>query len=173
MSAATPEIRTGSSAARWLVLSGLVLLADQLSKLYIVKTLIYRQRIEIFSLLDITRLHNTGAAFSLFANMGGWQKWFFVGLGLGVSLLILVWLVRLQVPQHRRLAAGLALILGGAIGNVIDRLIHGHVIDFIHVHYGDWYYPAFNVADSAITVGAVILVLDTFLDARRQKKADQ
>lgn len=156
-----------------MIVSLLVIIADQLSKLYIVENLVYRQRIEIFSLLDITRLHNTGAAFSLFADMGGWQRWFFIALGFSVALLIIVWLVRLRVPQQRLLASGLALILGGAIGNVIDRLIYGHVVDFIHVHYADWYWPAFNIADSAITIGAVILVLDTFLDARRQKKPSQ
>ncbi|MDH3588646.1 MAG: signal peptidase II [Gammaproteobacteria bacterium] len=160
---------SGRSAKRWFVLSALVVLADQLTKLYIVETLVYRQVIEVFPLLDITRLHNTGAAFSLLANMGGWQRWFFIALGIAVALLIAVWLLRLRVPQQRLLAVGLSLILGGAIGNVIDRLVYGHVVDFIHAHYGDMYWPAFNVADSAITIGAVLLVIDTILDAKRNK----
>lgn len=171
MSTALPDNKGGRSAIRWLILSGFVIVSDQLSKLYIVDNLIYRQRIEIMSLLDITRLHNTGAAFSLFANMGGWQRWFFVVLGLSVGLLILFWLLRLRVPQQRMLVAGLALILGGAIGNVIDRLIYGHVVDFIHVHYGTLYWPAFNVADSAITIGAILLIIDTILDVRRGDSA--
>ncbi|MDH3647910.1 MAG: signal peptidase II [Gammaproteobacteria bacterium] len=171
MSTALPDNKGGCSAIRWLILSGFVIVSDQLSKLYIVDNLIYRQRIEIMSLLDITRLHNTGAAFSLFANMGGWQRWFFVVLGLSVGLLILFWLLRLRVPQQRMLVAGLALILGGAIGNVIDRLIYGHVVDFIHVHYGTLYWPAFNVADSAITIGAILLIIDTILDVRRGDSA--
>ncbi|MBT8135974.1 MAG: lipoprotein signal peptidase [Gammaproteobacteria bacterium] len=162
---------SGRSARGWLVLSALIIAADQLTKLYIVNNLVYRQVIEVSPLLDITRLHNTGAAFSLLADMGGWQRWFFIALGSAVSALIAVWLTRLQVPAQRLLAAGLALILGGALGNVIDRLVYGHVVDFIHAHYGDWYWPAFNVADSAITVGAAILILDTILDARRQRRA--
>ncbi|MBT8131263.1 MAG: lipoprotein signal peptidase [Gammaproteobacteria bacterium] len=170
----TPQpAATGSSAIRWLGLSIFVIIADQLSKFYIVENLVYRQRIEISAWLDITRLHNTGAAFSLLANMGGWQRWFFIALGLTVGLLILVWLFRLRVPQQRLLAVGLSLILGGAIGNVIDRIIYGHVIDFIHAHYETWYWPAFNVADSAITLGAGILILDTILDARRNRPAKE
>ena len=164
-----PDDQNGRSAIRWLLLSGFIVISDQLSKLYIVENLVYRQRIEIMSMLDITRLHNTGAAFSLLANVGGWQRWFFVALGLSVGLLILFWLIRLRVPQQRMLVVGLALILGGAIGNVIDRLVYGHVIDFIHVHYDKLYWPAFNVADSAITIGAVILIIDTIRDAKRSR----
>ena len=160
----------GSNAVRWLILSVLIIIADQVSKFYIVENLVYRQRIQLSSLLDITRLHNTGAAFSLLADMSGWQRWFFVALGLTVAVVIIVWLTRLRLPQQTTLAAGLSLILGGAIGNVIDRLNYGHVVDFIHVHYNDAYFPAFNVADSAITIGAFLLILDTFLDWRRSQQ---
>lgn len=154
-------------ASHWLWLSVLVIVADQLSKWYIIENFAYRQRLPVLSVLEITRLHNTGAAFSLLADAEGWQRWFFISLGLTVSVLILVWLPRLARRGQRLLAAGLALILGGALGNVIDRVLHGYVVDFIHVHYRDWYYPAFNVADSAITVGAALLILDTLIEGRR------
>lgn len=170
MSAVKSTIQKETNAARWLLLSVLIIIADQVSKFYIVENLVYRQRIQLSSLLDITRLHNTGAAFSFLADMGGWQRWFFVGLGLIVAIIIIVWLLRLRLPQQLTLAVGLSLILGGAIGNVIDRLIYGHVVDFIHVHYSDMYWPAFNVADSAITLGAVLLIVDTFRDSRRSRQ---
>ena len=163
------DMVTGRRATRWLAWSSFIIVADQVTKFYIVGNLVYRQRIEIFSLLDITRLHNTGAAWSLLANAGGWQRWFFISLGIAVSALIVVWLTRLRVPDERMLAIGLASILGGALGNVIDRFVHGHVIDFIHAHYGPHYWPAFNVADMAITLGAALLIIDTFLASRRRK----
>jgi signal peptidase II len=113
------------------------------------------------------RLHNTGAAFSFLSNASGWQRWVFVGLGVAVSTGILVWLRRLPSKGQGMLAAGLSLIVGGALGNVIDRVLHGHVIDFIRVHWGEHYFPAFNVADSAITVGAALIVLDNLLELDR------
>jgi signal peptidase II len=113
------------------------------------------------------RLHNTGAAFSFLSDASGWQRWVFVGLGVAVSAGILVWLRRLPSKGQGLLAAGLSLILGGALGNVIDRVLHGHVIDFIRVHYDEHYFPAFNVADSAITIGAVLIVLDNLLELDR------
>lgn len=165
------EARDGRRATGWLAWSALVLVLDQLTKLYIVDNLVYRQRIEILPVLDITRLHNTGAAWSLLADAGGWQRWFFIALGIAVSTAIVVWLTRLRVPAERMLAIGLASILGGAIGNVIDRIVYGHVVDFIHAHYQDMYWPAFNVADMAITLGAALLILDTFLAPRRERAA--
>ena len=161
------DMVSGRRATRWLAWSLFIIVVDQVTKFYIVGNLVYRQRIEIFSLLDITRLHNTGAAWSLLADAGGWQRWFFISLGLAVSALIVVWLTRLRVPGERMLAIGLASILGGALGNVIDRFVHGHVVDFIHAHYGPHYWPAFNVADMAITLGAALLILDTFVASRR------
>lgn len=165
------EARDGRRATGWLAWSALVIVLDQLTKLYIVDNLVYRQRIEILPVLDITRLHNTGAAWSLLADAGGWQRWFFIALGIAVSTAIVVWLTRLRVPAERMLAIGLASILGGAIGNVIDRIVYGHVVDFIHAHYQDMYWPAFNVADMAITLGAALLILDTFLAPRRERAA--
>ena len=121
----------------------------------------------VFELMNLTRLHNTGAAFSFLASASGWQRWFFVFLGLGVSVFIMAWLRGLPPRGQGWLAAGLALILGGALGNVIDRLVYGHVVDFLHFHYGDWYFPAFNAADSAITAGAICLIIDALIGAFR------
>ena len=126
-------------------------------------------RIVLLPVLEIMRLHNEGAAFSFLSNAGGWQRWVFIGLAVAVSAAILVWLRRLPAKGQALLAAGLSLILGGALGNVIDRVIHGHVIDFIRVHYEEHYFPAFNVADSAITIGAALIVLDTLLDLDRKR----
>jgi signal peptidase II len=112
-------------------------------------------------------LHNTGAAFSLLAGAGGWQRWFFVGLATVVSAGITWWLRTLPARGQPWLVIGLALLLGGAVGNVIDRLLHGHVIDFLHFHWQQWYYPAFNVADIAISCGAALLILDALLHSRR------
>ena len=113
-------------------------------------------------------MHNVGAAFSFLATASGWQRWLFIGLAVGVSIAIVVWLWRLPRGTHRLLSAGLALVLGGALGNVIDRIRLGHVIDFIHFHWDRAYFPAFNVADSAITVGAACLLLDALFDSRRK-----
>jgi signal peptidase II len=151
------------SAIRWLWLSLTVIVLDQITKLYIMANFELYDRIEVLPVLDITRLHNTGAAFSFLANAGGWQRWFFILLGIIVSGLVVAWLARLPVKGRAWLAAALALVVGGAVGNVIDRIWLGYVVDFISVHYNDWYFPAFNVADSAITVGAIILLVESLL----------
>jgi signal peptidase II len=117
------------------------------------------------------RLHNEGAAFSFLSDAAGWQRWMFIGLGVVVSVGILVWLRRLPPKGQHLLAAGLSFVLGGALGNVIDRVLWGHVIDFIRVHYEEHYFPAFNVADSAITIGAALLILDNLLEHRRSSAA--
>ena len=117
---------------------------------------------------NLTLVYNTGAAFSFLADAGGWQRWFFVLLAIGVSALLLVWLYRLERDQHW-LAAALALVLGGAVGNLVDRILHGHVIDFIDLYAGGWHWPAFNVADSAITVGAVMLIIDAVFNKETGK----
>jgi len=111
--------------------------------------------------------YNTGAAFSMLADAAGWQRWVFVCLALGVSVTLVLWLRRLAAATHAPIACGLALIVGGALGNMLDRLRLGHVIDFIHAHWGPHYFPAFNVADSAITIGAGLLLLDAWREARR------
>ena len=154
-------------AARWLILSVLVVLADQASKSYITVRFGEFEHATILPILDITRMHNVGAAFSFLASASGWQRWMFIALALTVSVGIVVWLLRLP-RAHSLLACGLALVLGGALGNVIDRIRLGHVIDFIHFHWDEAYFPAFNVADSAITVGAACLLLDALLEGRRK-----
>jgi signal peptidase II len=173
MEAAVASARPSAmqSGWRWLPLAVAVVLADQLSKGWIERAFALYDSVALLPVLDITRLHNPGAAFSFLAGAGGWQRWAFTGLALAVSLAILVWLRGVASRSQAALAAGLALILGGALGNVLDRIEHGYVVDFIHVHWGRAYFPAFNVADAAITVGAGLLLLDAFLEWRRDRNA--
>ena len=149
----------------WLGLAAIVILLDQITKVLILRSFQYGDSVTITPWFDIVRAHNTGAAFSFLAGASGWQRWMFVGLGVAAAGFI-VWMLRKHGAQ-RLFAAALALILGGALGNVIDRLLHGYVVDFIQVHHAGWYFPAFNVADSAITVGAACLILDELLRVRR------
>lgn len=146
---------------KWLKLSALVIMLDQLSKWLISNWLDLYQTVEILPFFNLTLAHNYGAAFSFLASAGGWQRWFFVVLAVSISAALTVWLKRL--PTNAKLeAASLALILGGAIGNVIDRLLYGYVVDFLDLYYGSYHWPAFNIADSAICVGAVLLIFDSF-----------
>lgn len=163
---AVADGRRRASALRWLWLTGVVLALDQLTKVWVSASFSLYERINVLPLLDITRVHNRGAAFSFLSSASGWQRWFFAALALAVSVMIVVWLRRLAPGQHR-LAAGLALVLGGALGNLWDRLLHGYVVDFIDVYYQDWHWPAFNLADSAITIGAALLILDALAARRR------
>lgn len=160
----------GMGALRWLWLSVVVVAADQLTKALVMLNFELYQRVELLPVLGLTRLHNTGAAFSFLASAGGWQRWFFVAIALLVTTLVCVWLRRMPARGQGWLAAALALVVGGAVGNVIDRLVHGHVVDFISVHWQERFFPAFNIADSAITVGAAILIIDSFYDGRRKQK---
>ena len=162
-----PQARAGSSVS-WLILSAVVIVLDQISKSYIVQHFGEFEFIRILPVLDITRMHNVGAAFSFLASASGWQRWVFIGLAVTVSLGIIVWLSRLPRSAHKLLACGLALVLGGAVGNLIDRVRLGYVIDFIHFHWNAAYFPAFNVADSAITVGAACLLLDALMEGKRK-----
>ena len=147
--------------AAWLWLSMAVIALDQATKFLVTRFLDLYERVEVLPVLDFTLLHNTGAAFSILAGASGWQRWFFIVLAVVVSLALVVWLWRL--PRGDRLIAiALALVLGGALGNLIDRVRLGYVVDFIHAHWGPAYFPAFNIADSAITVGAALLILDAF-----------
>jgi signal peptidase II len=155
-------------AVTWLLLSACVVLADQLSKAYITRHFMEFEFTRILAVLDVTCMHNVGAAFSFLASASGWQRWLFIGLAGVVSVGIIVWLIRLPRGTHALLAAGLALVLGGALGNVIDRIRLGYVIDFIHFHWDRAYFPAFNVADSAITVGAACLLLDALFESKRK-----
>ncbi len=153
----------------WLFVSAAVIWADWRTKAWVSGQLeLYRPQ-EIFSWLNITLAHNYGAAFSFLSDAGGWQRWFFIGLASIVSLVLLVWLLRLRRREWVT-GLGLALVLGGAVGNLIDRIQLGYVVDFIDVHYAGWHYPAFNVADSAITTGVILLLLDTFILHFRHKK---
>ena len=145
------------SALRWLWLAVLVVIVDQASKQWAEAVLPHGQ-IELLSWFNFTLAYNQGAAFSFLANAGGWQRYFFLGIGLVAVVVITLWMRRLRADENQN-AIGLALILGGAIGNLIDRALYGHVIDFIDWHYGGWHWPAFNLADSAIMLGAVLVVL--------------
>jgi signal peptidase II len=158
-------------AWRWLFLTLAVIAFDQVAKDFITSHFTEFEFITVLPVLQITRMHNVGAAFSFLADASGWQRGFFIALACGVSLGLVVWILRLPRRGHGMLPAGLALVLGGAIGNVIDRIRLGYVVDFIHAHWGQAFFPAFNVADSAITVGAAILLLDALFDSGR-KAAD-
>ncbi len=138
--------------------AGGVVAADQLSKRLAEAFLEHGRPVELLSWFNLTLAYNRGAAFSFLSDASGWQRWFFVGVGLVAVVVIGVWLRRLG-PQERLTAAGLSLVLGGAVGNLIDRLWLGHVVDFIDWHYGGWHWPAFNLADSAITVGVALLLI--------------
>jgi signal peptidase II len=151
---------------KWLWLSAVVLILDQCSKLIADALLQFNQPVPLLPFLDLHKVYNPGAAFSFLSDASGWQRWFFVGLTLFVSLVLIVWLRRLQAGQER-LALALALILGGAAGNLIDRVVYGYVIDFIDLYYGNWHWPVFNLADSAITLGAGLLVLDALLGHKK------
>lgn len=156
-----------ASGWRWLPLSAVIIVLDQLTKLWVVRSFEYGESLAVLPVLDITLLYNTGAAFSFLAQASGWQRWFFVALALLVSAGILFWLRKLHGREHRLLGGALSLVLAGAIGNVVDRLRLGHVVDFIHAHWNEAYFPAFNVADSAITIGAGLMLLDAWLEGRR------
>jgi signal peptidase II len=149
----------------WLGLAGVVVLLDQLSKTVLVGSLQLNDSHAVSPWFNLVRAHNNGAAFSFLAGASGWQRWFFVGLGTLASAFI-VWMLK-KHPAQKLFCFAVSMIMGGAIGNVVDRLLHGHVVDFIQVHYGGWYFPAFNLADSAITLGAICLILDEILRVRR------
>ncbi|HEX6397597.1 MAG TPA: signal peptidase II [Steroidobacteraceae bacterium] len=167
----TTHIPVAASGVRWLWIAAAVIVIDQLSKLWIQGSMALYESIEVLSVLNIYHTFNTGAAWSFLAHADGWQRWMFSALAIGVSAGLVVWLRRLPLAQHALLITGLTLIVGGAIGNLIDRLYLGHVIDFILVHWGNSYFPAFNVADSAISVGAALVIFDSLRDAVRERRA--
>ena len=156
---------SGGSLLPWLGIALLVILLDQFTKTLIVGYFQLGDSRTVTSFFNIVRAHNTGAAFSFLHDASGWQRWFFVGLGVAAAGFI-VWMLRGHGGQ-KLFSLALALILGGALGNVIDRLLHGYVVDFLQVHHSGWYFPSFNVADSAITVGAALLILDELLRVKR------
>lgn len=168
MTAAAPPM--AASGWRWLPVAALVIATDQVAKYWMQQHFLPFERVRLLPLLDVVLTYNTGAAFSFLAEASGWQRWLFVLLAVGVSATLLVWLRRLSAATQALIACGLSLIVGGALGNMIDRLRLGHVIDFIYAHWGTHYFPAFNVADSAITVGAGLLLLDAWLEARGPRR---
>lgn len=160
-----------SLRARWgYALALAVIGLDYWTKAWASSTLAYRQPVAVTSWFDWMLAHNTGAAFSFLADAGGWQRWFFATVALVVSAVMVVWLSRIPTTK-RWIGAALGLILGGGLGNLWDRLNYGYVVDFISVHYGDWYWPAFNIADSAISLGAAILILDSLFQSDQAQTA--
>ncbi|MDO9402695.1 MAG: signal peptidase II [Polaromonas sp.] len=159
--------RSSGSMLPWLGLALILLIADQFTKVLILGYYRLGDVTYVTSFFNIVRAHNTGAAFSFLADAAGWQRWFFTAIGVAAALFIL-WMLRSHSGQ-KLFAFALACILGGAVGNVIDRTMHGYVVDFLDFHYGNWHFPAFNVADSAITIGAICLILDELLRVRRAR----
>lgn len=149
----------------WLLLAAVIIVADQFTKTLILGHFQLGDSQHVTSFFNVVRVHNTGAAFSFLAGASGWQRYFFIGLGL-VAAGFIIWMLK-KYPAQTLFCLAVTLIMGGALGNVIDRLLHGYVVDFIQVHWGGWYFPSFNVADSAITVGAALLILD---EVRRVKR---
>ena len=163
---ATTTFRTTStSLLPWLGLALILLIADQFTKVLILGYYRLGDATTITSFFNIVRVHNTGAAFSFLASAGGWQRWFFTTIGVAAALFI-VWMLKSH-PGQKLFSFALACILGGAVGNVIDRTLHGYVVDFLDFHYGSWHFPAFNIADGAITIGAICLILDELLRVKR------
>lgn len=159
---------------KFLWLSALVIVLDQLTKYMASNLLAYYKPVAVMPMFNLTLMHNTGAAFSFLDNAGGWQRWFFTLVAVGVSVFLVLWLRRLST-QEKAQAIALSLILGGAMGNVIDRIRWGYVVDFLDFYYSNWHFPAFNIADSAISIGAVLIIYDSFLGAGKkvgQLKAD-
>jgi signal peptidase II len=146
---------------KWLWLAALSLGLDQASKLAIDKSFQLYESIAVVPFFNLTYVHNTGAAFSFLSEAGGWQRWFFAALAIVMSTIMTLWLTRLK-EHETLLAVSLSLILGGAIGNLIDRLAYGYVIDFLDVYYQTWHWPAFNIADSAITIGVALMLVESF-----------
>lgn len=156
---------TSGGMLQWLGLAFIILIADQFTKILIVGYYHLGDSTYVTSFFNVVRAHNTGAAFSFLAGASGWQRWFFTVIGLLAAALIL-WMLKSH-PGQKLFAFAMACILGGAIGNVIDRIMYGYVVDFLDFHWHNWHFPAFNVADSAITIGAACLILDELLRVRR------
>ncbi len=156
-----------SSILPWLGLALIIILADQFTKTLILGYYKLGDATYVTNFFNVVRAHNSGAAFSFLSNAGGWQRWFFTGIGVAAAIFI-IWMLRAHAGQ-RLFAFALSCILGGAIGNVVDRLLHGYVVDFLDFHVGGWHFPAFNVADAAISIGAACLILDEILRVRRSR----
>lgn len=153
---------------KYLWITFIVIILDQVSKQLAEYFLAYQIPLPLIPSFNLTLSYNPGAAFSFLSEAGGWQRWFFVTLAIVVSGVILVWMRKLP-QEDKRVAIALGLVLGGALGNVIDRIIFGHVIDFLHVYYQQWSWPIFNIADSAISIGVVILLFDGFFGGQQKQ----
>ena len=165
---ASKEVGSWKPFSLWMLVSAAIIGLDQLSKVAIVKWVSLYEKIPLNSFINITHQQNKGAAFSFLADAGGWQRWFFAGLATIVSVVIVVWIFQLRKEKLTVLTSGLILILGGAVGNVIDRIRLGYVIDFFQVYIAGWPFPSFNVADAAITVGAGLIIIDAlFISGRK------
>ncbi|GAB3469132.1 signal peptidase II [Polaromonas eurypsychrophila] len=156
---------TSANLLPWLGLALILFIADQFTKVLILGYYQLGDATYVTSFFNIVRVHNSGAAFSFLANAGGWQRWFFTAIGIAATIFIL-WMLKSHSGQ-KLFSFALACILGGAVGNVIDRMLHGYVVDFLDFHYASWHFPAFNIADAAISVGAVCLILDELLRVKR------
>jgi len=154
-----------------MVVAVVIAIADQLTKWAIVEWLPLYGKVPINSFMNLTHQKNAGAAFSFLSDAGGWQRWFFVALATGVSIVIAVWIWRIRREGQTVLSAGLALVLGGAVGNLIDRVLLGHVTDFIQVWFGNWAFPSFNIADAGISVGAALLIIDAIFFSGREERS--
>lgn len=165
--AKTTVFKSSGFMLPWLILALLILIADQFTKVLILGYYKLGDATYVTSFFNVVRVHNSGAAFSFLAGASGWQRWFFTGIGI-VAALFIIWMLRSHAGQ-KLFSFALACILGGAVGNVIDRSMHGYVVDFLDFHYRAWHFPSFNVADAAITIGAVCLILDELLRVRRAK----
>ncbi len=165
--AKTTFTKSSGGMLPWLGLALFILIADQFTKVLILGYYKLGDATYVTSFFNVVRVHNAGAAFSFLANAGGWQRYFFTGIGLAAAIFI-IWMLKSHNGQ-KLFAFSLACILGGAIGNVIDRTLYGYVVDFLDFHYAGWHFPAFNIADSAISIGAVCLILDEILRVRRSR----
>lgn len=161
--------QSSASMMRWLWLSAIVIVLDQISKLIITELYVLGDSTPVFSFFNIVRAHNTGAAFSFLAAESGWQRWFFALIAVAVSIMLVQWLRKLPT-NDRFMAVALTLVLGGAIGNLIDRMVLGYVVDFLDFYWNGQHFPAFNIADSAITVGAVMLAVDVLRNPGKEEK---
>lgn len=170
MTACNPPI--SYSMLCWLWLSAVVIVLDQISKYYIGTKFSLYEQLTVTPFFSFTLAYNTGAAFSFLSDASGWQRWFFVVVALGVSVVLVIWMKRLRSDEKLQ-AVGMALILGGALGNVWDRIALGHVVDFLLFYYDSYYFPAFNLADSAITLGAGLLILDMFIHPHTNSDKDR
>ena len=167
-----PDTQANTRFITWMVVAFAIVAADQLTKWAIIEWVALYEKVPLNSFINVTHQRNPGAAFSFLADAGGWQRWFFVVLSAGVSCVLTVWLWRIRNQGQAILVAGLALVLGGAIGNLIDRIMLGYVTDFIQVWFGNWAFPSFNIADAAISVGAALMIIDALFFSGRDEEPE-